>query len=193
MDDQLAEYLTSFKLPANIVTDLLAMYEHIADGRDNSATRKRELTLRLNRIKELYSWGDMKRTDYLSEREHLQLEIASLTAHSDQGEIFSQASMFLNDLPAAWHQAQPAQRNALASVTFQNIEITDTLVTAVVPTKELAPFFNLAALKDNPGQAMLAAPDYPLQALTGGSDGIRSRRCDISRPAPASSQNFLNT
>ncbi len=183
VDDQLAEFLSTFKLPENIVTDLLAMYEHIADGRDNSAARTRELTLRLNRIKELYSWGDMKRTDYLSEREHLQLEIASLTARSDQRELLSQASMFLNDLPAAWHQGQPAQRNALANLTFQSVEITDTVVTAVVPTKELAPFFNLAALKDNPGQAMVAAPDYPLDVLTGGSDGIRTRDLSLDRAA----------
>ncbi len=181
VDDQLTEYLGTFKLPENIVTDLLAMYEHIADSRDNSAARKRELMLRQHRIKELYSWGDMKRTDYLFEREHLQMEIASLSVPSDQGEILSQASKFLNNLAAAWHQAQPAQRNALAGLTFQNVEITDRLVTAIVPTEEFAPFFNLAALNDNPEQAAWLTPDNLPQVLTGGSDGDRIIRYVIRR------------
>jgi hypothetical protein len=40
--------------------------------------------------------------------------------------------------------ASPDQRNGLARLIFQGVEITDDRVTAVVPQPDFAPFFALA-------------------------------------------------
>ena len=60
---------------------------------------------------------------------------------TSQAEVLVQAATFLKDLPAAWEAATPEQRNALARLVFESIEIEDDRVIAVVPQPDFAPFF----------------------------------------------------
>lgn len=80
---------------------------------------------------------------------------------------------FLSDLPAEWAKATPAQRNALAQILFQKVEIKDDRVATVVPQSDFAPFFALA--ENETGWRFLAIPDCQVLSLAGGSDGGRIR------------------
>lgn len=83
--------------------------------------------------------------------------------------VLAQAAAFLRDLPAAWHAATAEQRNALARTAFQEVEITDHRVTAVLPVPEFSPFINLQAVDIETGRAKTAAPDPDVPRS--GSDG----------------------
>jgi hypothetical protein len=83
----------------------------------------------------------------------------------------AQAAALLRDLPAAWDKATAEQRNDLARLVFQSVEIRDDRVVAVLPTPEFAPFFNLAEDTET-GRLVLSAPDRQT-VLSGGSDGDR--------------------
>jgi hypothetical protein len=54
----------------------------------------------------------------------------------------------LKDLPAAWDAATSEQRNALARLVFESIEIEDDRVIAVVPQPDFAPFFVKRAMDE---------------------------------------------
>ncbi|MDQ4099484.1 MAG: hypothetical protein M3121_03175 [Chloroflexota bacterium] len=55
------------------------------------------------------------------------------------------------DLPAAWETATPEQRNDLARLVFQSIEVQNDRVVAVVPQPDFTPFFAVKAADDGMG------------------------------------------
>jgi hypothetical protein len=63
----------------------------------------------------------------------------------------TRAAGFLRDLPAAWATATPEQRNDVARLIFQRIEVKDDQVVAVVPQPDFAPFFVERHQRENGG------------------------------------------
>ncbi len=182
INQQLSGYLSTFQMPEDLVEQLVALYESTSVRQNDRGQRRRQAESRLSRIKELYSWGDMARDEYQAERDSLRIEIDALRESTDYAAVLAQAASFLSNLPEAWEMANPDQRNALARVVFQEVEITDDRVTAVLPTADFAPFFNVAKNTET-GQAMLAAPNTEQNVLPSGSDGIRTRGLSLDRAA----------
>ena len=87
---------------------------------------------------------------------------------ADQADALGGLAAFLRDLPAAWRAADGAERNRIARLVFQGVEIKDERVEAVVPQPDFVPFFALAC-----------------QGSVGsrGSDGIRTRDLSLDRAA----------
>ena len=85
--------------------------------------------------------GDLTREAYLAERERLQDRLTGLRGATEWSTSLTRAAGFLRDLPAAWQTAKPEQRNDLARLIFQCIEVKDDQVVAVVPQPDFAPFF----------------------------------------------------
>jgi hypothetical protein len=50
---------------------------------------------------------------------------------------------FLEDVPAAWAEATPEQRNKLARCLFDQVWLKDKKVVALKPASDLEPFFQL--------------------------------------------------
>ncbi len=182
IDRQLSDYLSTFDMPEDIIEQLVTLYESTSIQQNDTSQRRRQAEARLGRIKELYSWGDMTREDYQVERDRLQIEVGLLRESSDYAAVLAQAASFLSNLPAAWKVASFEQRNALARVVFQEVEITDDRVTTVLPTADFAPFFNLTEETET-RRAVLAAPNRELDVLSSGSDGIRTRDLSLDRAA----------
>ncbi len=182
IEAQLAAYLATFSLPEETVTQIVHVYDQTSAERDDTEVRRREVAGRLERIKQLFKWGDLDVADYRVERDTLEAELAGLRATTHRSGLLAQAATFLRDLPAAWEAATAEQRNSLAQLVFQSVEIKDDRVVAVVPQPDFAPFF---MLKDGvgsggggneSGQPLPAALDSLDSALAGGSDGGRLRR-----------------
>jgi site-specific DNA recombinase len=181
IEEQLAAFLGTFRLPEDTIAELLARYERLTDEQDDTEQQRRQVTGRLERMKDLYTWGDLTREAYLTERDQLEQQLARFQGTTDRVALLRRVSIYLQDVPAAWEAATPEQRNALARTVLQSVEIRDDRVTAVVPQPEFAPFFNLVnrgneSMNDE-GQPCGAAPNCQSSALAGGSDGDRSVGC----------------
>ncbi len=148
IEAQVRQYLATFHLPDETVTEIIDLYDRASDQRDHSEDRRREIANRLERIRELYKWGDLTREAYAAERDQLGTDLSTLTGTTDRANIMAQAAAFLRDLPAAWDAATPNERNALARLVFQSVEITDARVVAVVPQPDFTPFFVARAEAD---------------------------------------------
>src|SRR5215218_9645886 len=105
IEDQLAALLRTFHLPNETVAEVVRLYERANDQRDDAERRRREIISRIERIAEMYKWGDITREAYRAEREHLEGELGRLRTTTSHAEVLAQAASFLRDLPAAWDAA----------------------------------------------------------------------------------------
>jgi hypothetical protein len=96
--------------------------------------------------------GDLTRDAYLAERDRLQDRFTALRGSTEWSTALREAAGLLRDLPAAWASATPEQRNDLARLIFQSIEVKDDRVVAVVPQPDFAPFFVDRLQRENGGQ-----------------------------------------
>ena len=140
-ESQIADYLESFRIPDDYQEQILLLYSNSQAERDNDDLRRHQIEARLERIKELYSWGDLDRDAYRRERDSLNAELATLSETADLTAVLEQAAKFLSDLPSAWNAATQEQRNQLGRLLFVNVELKDDRVEAVTPQPEFAPFF----------------------------------------------------
>ncbi len=179
VEAQLAAYLATFHLPEEMVAQVIRLYERATDQRDDAERRRREIGGRIERIAEMYKWGDLTREAYRAEREQLEAELARLRGTTDRAAVLATAAAFLRDLPAAWDAANPEQRNALARLVFISVEITDDRVVAVVPQPDFAPFFVALATDDAAPEDNANGPDDsgPSSEVMNG----RKRRGSVSR------------
>src|SRR5262249_37847026 len=149
----------TFTLPDETVRQVVALYEQSTEQRDDGERRRREIANRLERIKELYTWGDLTREAYVADRDRLEAELATLRRSTDVAAVLAEAASRLPDLPAAWERATPGQRNDLLRTVVASVEITDDRVVAVVPQPDFAPFFLARAEADGLTEGNENGPD----------------------------------
>ena len=75
---QMAALLGTFHLPDETVDEVVRLYERANDQRDDAERRRREIGARIERIAEMYKWGDITREAYRAEREQLEGERGTL-------------------------------------------------------------------------------------------------------------------
>lgn len=97
----------------------------------------------MERIRNLYKWGDISREEYLKEKESIQKELKALAPAESQAENLNKLEEFLANIAHAWEEATGELRNKFARSRFQGIWIKDEQVVAVKPQPELKPFFQL--------------------------------------------------
>ena len=182
---QIAEHLALFELPADYRRQVLAMHASARREGDDRATRRAQIEARLQRIKELYGWNDLSKSDYVAERDRLRRELETLRDDDSAATLIEATAALLADTRATWASADQEQRNKLARLLFQEVRLRDDRVVGLVPTPEFAPFFRLAGCEEVPDGAEPAgkkadSPDTQgcPQTLSGGSDGGRIRACD---------------
>ncbi|HUX48744.1 MAG TPA: hypothetical protein VMV76_06260, partial [Dehalococcoidia bacterium] len=87
----------------------------------------------MERIRNLYKWGDISREEYLKEKEGIQKELKALTPAESQAENLDKLEEFLANIAQAWEETAGELRNKLARSLFQEIWIKDEQVVAVKP------------------------------------------------------------
>jgi hypothetical protein len=182
-EDQLAAYLATFRLPEETVARVISLYERASADRDESEAKRRELTGRLERISKSYEWGDKPEDEYRAERAEIDRDLSALRATSSKAEILAQAAAFLRDLPAAWASALPEQRNTLARLVFESVEVTGDRLSAIVVKPDVAPLFVADGHQSTPADRPGCQPPNSSFGLSG-SDGNRFRHCRYGTIAP---------
>ena len=136
------------------------MQERSGEGVANLAAQRLRIETQLANVRTKFELGDLSKEDYVERREHLMRQKDSLRETDEWEGILAQAAVFLSDLPAAWHAAHDAQRNALIRMLLVQVQIKEDRVVAVEPQPSFAPIFSW---------------DCQVRHLSGGSDGIRTR------------------
>jgi hypothetical protein len=141
IEAQLRAYVGTFHLDDETVADVIALFDQAQTNKDDSERRRREIKSRLERIAELYKWGDRTRDAYQGERDHLTAKLSTLRSTGTQSELLAKTAALLRDLPATWDAANDGQRQALARLVFASVEIKDDRLVAVVSQPGFAPYF----------------------------------------------------
>jgi hypothetical protein len=144
-EQQLASELANFILPADwqqLVLQL-AQEEPVADP--GVAQRRQQLEVRLERLKDLYGWGDLEKAEYLAERDRVERELSRLQAAAPEAPAVSLARLaaYVESLPRAWADATQEQRHALVSLIYEELWVDGPELRLVKPTAAAAPLFGM--------------------------------------------------
>ncbi len=142
-EEQIKEYLNTFHIPQDYQSKILDAHRKLQLAYDNTDSERAKWEAQLERIRNLYKWGDISREDYLKEKEDIQKELKAFAPAESQAKNLDRLAGFLANVAHAWEEATGEHRNKLARSLFQEIWIKDKQVVAVKPQPELEPFFQL--------------------------------------------------
>ncbi len=115
VEDQIAELLGQFAIPAADQNRLLTAWRHYQSASVDTAAARLRIHHRLDRLKEIYLDGDLDRESYQARRATLVEELAALPPGGDpDSDAGQRLAEFLADVGSAWRVATPAERNKLA-------------------------------------------------------------------------------
>ena len=142
-EEQIEEYLKTLHIPENYQEKILEAHHKLEATYEDMGEEKTRLKARLERLKDLYKWGDIAKEEYLKEREGIQRQLKTFTSTGSRASTLGKLAEFLSSVVKAWKEANQEQRNKLARTLFQEIWIKDKQVVAVKPQPEFEPFFQL--------------------------------------------------
>jgi DNA invertase Pin-like site-specific DNA recombinase len=141
---QVERYLETFSIPEDYQTKIMEAHKILQDAYADTEIQRTKLITKLERLKKLYGWGDLKEDQYLKERDGINKEIQMLTPPEEKSKVLDQLAAFLRDVSEAWKEADQNQRNRVARQLFQEIWVKDKQLIAVKPRPELDPFFQIS-------------------------------------------------
>ncbi len=102
-----------------------------------------QLRRRLDRLKALYLEGDLDKRAYQEQREVVLTQPSALPAEAkpDSSGVGECLAAFLTDVGRAWEAATPEEKNRLVRQLLGEVVVTNRAAVAVVPRRELRPFF----------------------------------------------------
>jgi hypothetical protein len=142
-EEQINEYLKTFHIPEDYQKRILEDHYKLQSAYADNSREKARLEARIQRIKELYKWGDITKEEYAKEKAQIQKELKALTPAENITQCLEKLAKFLANVAHAWEEATQEQRNKLARCLFREIWLKDKQVIAVKPQPEFEPFFKL--------------------------------------------------
>ena len=137
-------FLEAFHIPEDYQEKLLETHRRLNAAYDDTESHRKRLLTALERLKEMYKWGDKSRDQYLAESREIEEELSSIERPAHNEDVISKLAQFLKDMSSGWREADQDKRNKLARALFESVWIEDQSVLGVTPRPELKPFFDLA-------------------------------------------------
>lgn len=141
---QIEQYLETFHIPEDYQAKILEAHKKLQAAYDDTEREQSRLKTQLERLKKLFTWGDLNEKQYLTEKENALVALRALTPPETKSRILEGLAEFLKNVTKAWKEANQEQRNKLARQLFDEIWVKDKQVIAVKPRFELKPFFQLS-------------------------------------------------
>ena len=142
-ESQVEGFLRSFHIPEDYREKILEAHSKLRAAYEDADERRHRLEARLDRIRELYGWGDLTREQYVEERDMVKQELTLLSPIEEKDASLDRLAQFLASVADGWTQANQDQRNRLARCLFQEVWIEEKQIVAVKPQPEMKPFFDL--------------------------------------------------
>ena len=140
---QIVQDLAAFELPADWKEQILAEARRDRQAQDDAEQQRWQLEGRLERLAELYAWGDLTRERYQAQRAAIEQELARLAPAAPPDGRLEALAAYLESLPTAWADATPEQRNQLATILYEDVWVSGPVVEYVRPRPELEPLFQV--------------------------------------------------
>ena len=140
---QLRDYLDAFHIPRDYQQKLLEAQRQMVAAYDDTDARRKRLSQAVERLKDLYKWGDMDRRQYQAESNEIREQLDALQVPGDIDGRMESLAGFLRDVASAWRKADEERRNKLARALFSAVWVENQQVLGVTPRPELKPFFDL--------------------------------------------------
>ena len=83
----MAAYLATFRLPEETAAQAIRLYERVNGQRKDADQRRLEISNRIERIAEKYTWGDLTRDAYRADREYREFELSTLRGDGSGGRL----------------------------------------------------------------------------------------------------------
>jgi hypothetical protein len=166
--------LERFALPAQWKAAMLAAAAREETGTATAEERRRQLQARRERLRELYAWGELTAASFRAQCAAIDAELAHLAPGEAQADVLDKLVQYIEHLPAAWGDADPARRNQLASIIYEEVWVDGPRVVCVKPRPEIEPLFQVRTGAAQP----IAAPPGALSHANvgkGDPDGSRGR------------------
>ena len=166
---QVEWYLEQFVIPEDCQRRILEMYSQLGAHQQDVDKTRATLEGRLQRVRDLYTWGDIPREEYHTQRDAIQSELTELPTSDGNEQVLERLAGFLKHVVEGWRAGAQEQRNRLARVLFEEVAVQDQQVIALRPTPELEPFFRVS---------------YECQekSIAGDPDRIRTGDLRLDRP-----------
>ena len=142
-EEQIEGYLETFHIPEDYQQKILEAHRKLEASYGDVRAEETKLKTQLSRLKDLYSWGDIDKDEYLKQREGIQRRLRTFTSSDSHARVLDKLADFLSNVAKAWGQADQEQRNKLTRTLFQEVWIKDRQVIALRPQPEFEPFFQL--------------------------------------------------
>jgi len=141
-EQQLRAYLEVFSIPKDYQQKIIDTHKKLQLSY-NAEKESKQLQATLQRLRELYKWGDIGKEEYRREKNKIEGQLTKLTPFKITAEPLKRLAEFLANITIAWDKSSNEQRNKLARCLFQEIWVKDGEVVAVKPQPEFEPFFRL--------------------------------------------------
>jgi DNA invertase Pin-like site-specific DNA recombinase len=175
-EEQVIADLAAFTLSEDWREQLLAQTHGEEEDVASRERDQRRLEARLARLRDLYSWGDISRDEYQTERDSAERELAQLVPEAAEHDRLGAFVRYLESLPAAWEDATPEQRNRLVNLIYEEICVDGPAVEYIKPRSELEPLFQVRTGAMQPLNCCVSHSNVD----SGDPDGGRDPICHIS-------------
>ncbi|MBA3825276.1 MAG: recombinase family protein, partial [Ktedonobacterales bacterium] len=152
LEAQVAAILEQFTLPVDYREQVVALYQQKqsqreAEGLPDPAAQRAKLAARLERQRYLYELGDWTREQYLEARQEVTRELEGIPlvpSMIPEMEVVQQLGGYVQQVRAAWNDADKAQRRMLIRTLFTTMWVDGERIVAVEPEAQFEPFFTVA-------------------------------------------------
>ena len=141
---QIEQYLDTFHIPDDYQAKILQAHKKLQAAYEDSEKEQARLKAQLERLRKLFTWGDISEDQYLREKAKTLETLRALSPIENKSSVLEQLAELLRNVTKAWKDADQELRNRLARQLFDEIWVKDKQVIAVRPRPELKPFFQLS-------------------------------------------------
>jgi len=138
------QYLDTFHIPDDYQAKILQAHKKLQVAYEDSDKKQAKLKARLERLRKVFTWGDISEDQYLREKAKILETLRVLSPIENKSSVLKRLAELLRNVNKAWKDADQELRNRLARQLFNEIWVKDKQVIAVRPRPELKPFFQLS-------------------------------------------------